>query len=100
MYFFQYDLFLLDYHIKYIKKHNALDIVDQQSRSTGMWSISYVTCVDIIAKVSLTPWSIFLSSDMPTPELRTIIITIILPTDRPEIILSTARATKNEVAFA
>ena len=32
--------------------------------------------------------------------LKTRIIIIILPTDRPEIILSTARTTKNYVAFA
>ena len=37
--------------------------------------------------------------DMPTLKLKIIII-IILPTDRPEIILPTARTTKNQVAFA
>ena len=57
-----------------------------------MWSISYVTCVDIIAQVSLSPLSIFLFLDVPTLKLSSIII---LPTDRPEIILSTACTTKN-----
>ena len=36
----------------------------------------------------------FLFVDLPTLKLRIIII-IILPTDRPEIIIQTARATKN-----
>ena len=58
-----------------------------------MWSISYVTCNDIIPHVSLTSRSIFLFLDMPTLKLRANII--ILLTDRPEIILSTARTTKN-----
>ena len=58
-----------------------------------MWSISYVTCNDITPQVSLTSRSIFLFLDMPTLKLRTNII--ILPTVRPEIILSTARTTKN-----
>ena len=56
-----------------------------------MWSISYVTCVDIIAQVSLIQWSIFLFLDVSTVKLRI----IILSTDRPEIILSKARTTKN-----
>ena len=58
-----------------------------------MWVISYVTCVDTIAQVSLTPWSIFLFLDVSTLKLR--IIIIILVTRWPEIILSTARTTKN-----
>ena len=45
-----------------------------------MWSISYVTSVDIMAKVSLTPLSIFLFLDVPTPKLSTIVINI-LPAD-------------------
>ena len=57
-----------------------------------MWSISYVTCVDIIAQVSLTPWSISLFLDKLTQKLR--IIIIILLTDWPKIILSTACTTK------
>ena len=41
--------------IKYIKnkKFSALDIVESWSKE--MLPISYVTCVDIIAQVSLTP---------------------------------------------
>ena len=58
-----------------------------------MWSLSYVTFVDIMEQVSLIPWSIFLFFDMPTLKLG--IDIIILLTDRPEIILSTARTTKN-----
>ena len=57
-----------------------------------MWSISYVTFVSIIAQVSLTRLSIFLFLDVPTQKLS---IIFILPTDRPEIIISTARKTKN-----
>ena len=53
-----------------------------------MRSVSYVTC----AKVPLTRWSIFLFLDVPTVKLRTIII--ILPSDRHNIILPTARTTK------
>ena len=63
-----------------------------------MWSISYVIFVDIIAQVSLTPSSIFLFLDMPTLTLG--INIIILPTDRPEIVLWTPRKTKNYAAFA
>ena len=51
----------------------------------------YVTCVNIIAQVSLTP--IFLFLDVPTLKLR--IIIIILPTNGAEIILRTARTTKD-----
>ena len=58
-----------------------------------MWSISDVTFVDIIAQVSLTPWSIILFLDRPTLKRRLNII--ILPTVRPEIFLSTARTTQN-----
>ena len=75
--------FFLDYNF------SALDIVEPWSKET--WSILYVTCVNIIAQVSLTP--IFLFLDVPTLKLR--IIIIILPTDRPEIILPTARTTKD-----
>ena len=76
-----------------------------------MWSVSYVTCIDLIAQISLTRLSAFLFLDMPTLKLRMmmmimmimmmiviiiiIIIIIILPTNRPEIILVTARTTKN-----
>ena len=40
--------------IKYIKKQKfgAFAIVESQSKV--MWSVSYVTCADIIAKASLT----------------------------------------------
>ena len=86
----QYDIFLLDHNkIRKNKKFSALDIVERQS--TEMWSVSYVTCVDIIVQVFLTRWSIFLHLDFPTLKLRI----IILPTDRPDIILPTARTTKN-----
>ena len=63
-----------------------------------MWSVSYVTCVDIKAQVSLTLWSIFVFLDGPTLKLK--IIINILPTGRPEIILPTAGATKNWVDSA
>ena len=39
--------------IKNKKKISALDIVESQNKK--MWSVTYVTCVDIIAQVSLTP---------------------------------------------
>ena len=42
-----------------------------------MWSASYVTCVDIIAQVSLPQWSIYLFLNVRTLKLR--IIIIILP---------------------
>ena len=58
-----------------------------------MWSISYVTFIDIIAQVSLTPCSIFLFLDMPT--LKLMINIIILPTKQPELIFSTDPTTKN-----
>ena len=60
--------------------------------------ISYVTCVDIKAQVSLTLWSMFLFLDLPT--LKLTIIIIILLTDRPQIITPITRTTKNEVVFA
>ena len=50
-----------------------------------MWSVSYVTCIDIIAQVSLTWWSVFLILDVLTLEFK--IILNILPTDQPKIIL-------------
>ena len=59
-----------------------------------MWLISYVTCVDIIAQVSLTPRSILLFLDVSTLEFWIIIIIIILPIDQPKIILLTARKMK------
>ena len=71
---------------------SALDFVESWSKE--MWSISYVTFVEIIAEVSLTPLSIFLFLDKPTLKLG---IIIILPTGRSEIILLTSRTTKNEV---
>ena len=54
-----------------------------------------ITCVDIIAPVSLAWWSVFLFLDVPTRNLR-----IILPTDRPNIILLTTSTTNNYVTFA
>ena len=50
-----------------------------------MWSIYYVTYVDIIAQFSSTPSSIFLVLDVSTLKRR--IIISILSTGRPEIIL-------------
>ena len=55
-----------------------------------MLSVLSVTCAYITAQVSLTWRSIFSFIDMPTLKLRI----IILPNDRPEIILSTACTTK------
>ena len=66
-----------------------------------MWSVWYLTYVDIIAKISLNRWPIFLFLDVPTQKLRIIIIiiiiiiVIILATDWLEIILPTARTSKN-----
>ena len=57
-----------------------------------MLSISYVTCVEIIAQVSLTTWSRFWFLDILTLKLK---IIIVLPTNQPEIILLTTRTTKN-----
>ena len=54
--------------------------------------VTYVTCVDILVQVSLTPRSIFLFLDVATRKLR--IIIIILTTNQPHIILPTARTTK------
>ena len=59
-----------------------------------MKSVSYVTCIDLIAQVSLIRWSL-LFLDVLTLKLR--IIIIILPTDRPETILPGARTTKNKL---
>ena len=85
---------LLDYNeIHKKQKFSALDIVESRVKRSGLFPI---TCVDIIAQVSLTRWSIFLFLDVPTGKLRTIII---LPTDQPDIILPTARTTNNQVAF-
>ena len=58
-----------------------------------MWSVSYVTCIDILAQVSLTRWSVFLFLDVQTLKLK--IIINISPIDQPEIILPTAPTTKN-----
>ena len=63
-----------------------------ESESKEMWSVSYVTCIDLIAQVSLTWWLAFFL-DMLTLKLTVIII--ILPADQPKIILPTVRATKN-----
>ena len=46
-------MFLLDYDEIYKKKFSALDIVGSCSKK--MLLISYVTWVEIIAQVSLTP---------------------------------------------
>ena len=61
-----------------------------------MWSVSYITCIDLTDQVSLTRRSSFFL-DVLTLKLR--IIIILLPTDRPETILPVARTTKHYVAF-
>ena len=58
-----------------------------------MWSVSYVTCINILAQVTLTRWSVFLFLDVQTLKLN--IIINILPIDQPEIILPTAPTIKN-----
>ena len=45
-----------------------------------MWLVSFVTCIEIIAQVSLTRWSIILLLDVPTLKLKIIIIIIIIIT--------------------
>ena len=55
--------------------------------------MQYATCTDMIARVSLTRWSIFLFLDVPNHKLKIIII-IILTTDRHEVILPTDRKKK------
>ena len=60
--------------MKYIK-FSALDIVEWQN--TEIWLVSYVTCGEIIAQVSVIQRSTFLFSDMSTLKLR--VIVIILP---------------------
>ena len=52
-------------------------------RSKEMWSVPYVTCVDIVAQVFLSWWSVFLLLDLPTLKLK--IIINILPTDWSKI---------------
>ena len=65
------------------------------TRSKEIWSVSYITCIEIIAQISLIS---ILFLDALTLKRR--IIIIILPTNRPEILLTTARITKTEVTFA
>ena len=60
-----------------------------------MWSVSYVTCVDIIAQVSLLSMINVLFLDVLILKLGN----IILPAGRPEIIPRTACTTKNYVAL-
>ena len=91
-----YYLFLLDY-IKIHKKQklSALDIIESWSKE--MWSISYVSCVNISVSFFNSKISIFI---LDAPTLKLSIILIILPTDQPKIILPTACTTKNKVTFA
>ena len=63
-----------------------------------MWSVLHVTFVDIIAQLLLPRWVVFSYLDVSALKLR--IIIIVLLSDRPEIILLTARTTKNQIAFA
>ena len=83
--------FLLDSNkIHKKQKFSAFDIVEPQSKEMRLaW---YITCIDLIAQVSLAWWS-FLFLDMLTLKLR--IILIILPTDLLETILPAACTTKN-----
>ena len=76
---------LLVYSEVHKKKFSALDIVESRVKRSG--------CVDIIGQVSWTQSSIFLFLDVPTQNFR--IIIIILPTNRPDMILATARTTNN-----
>ena len=76
-----------------MKNKNLVHVTFLSNESNEMSSVSHVTCVDLIAQVFLTPRSIFLFLDVPTRNFR--IIIIILPTDRPDIILQTARTTNN-----
>ena len=50
--------YLLDYNeIHEKQKFSAFDMVELLSKE--MWLVSYVTCIDLIAQVSLTRWSAF-----------------------------------------
>ena len=74
-------LFLLDYNkIHKKQKFSAHDIVESWSKD--MWSIliSCVACVDIIAQISLTPWSVVLFLYVSTLKLN---IFCYYFTDRP-----------------
>ena len=85
-------IFFFSVAVKQIKNpKNLVQLVESWSKESWnkeMRSLLYV-------QFSLPRWSIFL--EVPNPKLR--IIIIILPTDRltdrPEIILPTARTTKN-----
>ena len=95
VYIFSNIIFLNCNRIHKTQKFSALHVVIW--RSKDMWSVSYVTCVDIIAQVSLTWWSMFLFLEVPTLKLR--IIIIVLSTDQPELILWTLPTTKSQAAF-
>ena len=66
-------------------KFSTLDIVESQSKE--MSSVSYVTCVDILAQVSLTQWSLYIILDEPKLRVNQL--------NQPEIILPAAHSTKN-----
>ena len=69
LYFFLYDIFLLDHNkIHKKQKFSVLGITEWQS--TGMWLVSFVTCIVIIAQVSLTGWSVFLFLDVLTLRIK------------------------------
>ena len=53
--------------------------------------VSYITCIDLVAQVSLAWWSWFLFLDVLTLKRK---IIIILPTDWLETILPAANTTK------
>ena len=84
--------------LDYNKNKNLVHLTLLNHEGKEMWSVSYVTCIDLVAKVSLNRQSTFLFLDVLTLKLR--IIIIILPTDRPKIILPTARTIKNKIGFA
>ena len=46
-------IFFLDYN-KILKKQKFSLSAIVESQSKEMWSVSYVTCIDIVAEVSLT----------------------------------------------
>ena len=85
--------------LDYNKNKNLVHLTLLNDEGKEMWSVSYVTCIDLVAQVSLNRQSTFLYLDVLTLKLRIIVI-IILPTDRPKIILPTACTIKNKIGFA
>ena len=74
--------FLLDFNNISIKNKNLEQLMLlNESQNKEWWSVSYITCADIMAQVSLTRWSTFLFLGVLTLKLR--IVVIILTTDPP-----------------